>query len=224
MKKLFTLILAGAVCLGAYAQESRILEDWEEKIEEQENEFLSSFSYLNFTYNHNLNAPEGYNASGWGIEWSMLHLGFNPWKNGRFTLGLFDMAFDFNYLQKGYSFARGMENNIVSQNVVVPAGTASRATRFAYKFPLGYIQRFGTSKGSAAILVSPGIGWDKYYNDITNNGIKEYQRYLVKGGAYFRLDLQAMVWFKNMGITARYSFPKDFKGPGVVSAGLSFRL
>ena len=105
MKKVFAFLAAIGLCFGAFAQESKILDDWSDEIESREDDFLSSFSYTNFTYNNFLGAGEGVNHNGWGLNFSALHIGFNPWKNGRFTLGLLEMSFDFGFLKPGYSFA-----------------------------------------------------------------------------------------------------------------------
>ena len=91
MKKVFAFLAAIGLCFGAFAQESKILDDWSDEIESREDDFLSSFSYTNFTYNNFLGAGEGVNHNGWGLNFSALHIGFNPWKNGRFTLGLLEM-------------------------------------------------------------------------------------------------------------------------------------
>jgi hypothetical protein len=224
MKKVFAILAAFSLCFGAFAQESKILEDWDDQIESREDDFLSSFAYTNFTYNNFLAAPEGVNQHGWGINFSILHIGFNPWKYGRFTLGLFDMSFDFGYLKPGYHYIN-LDKNISFNNVLVPDGNKSGIVNFAYTFPVGYIQKFGESKWSAAILVSPGVGWDRYHNQWVSNNVRHEENLrLDRGGNYFRLDVKAMIWYDYVGFVARYSFPKGFQGPGIVSAGISLRI
>ena len=56
MKKVFAFLAAIGLCFGAFAQESKILDDWSDEIESREDDFLSSFSYTNFTYNNFLGA------------------------------------------------------------------------------------------------------------------------------------------------------------------------
>lgn len=222
MKKVFALMAAFSICFGAFAQESSILDDWSDQIESREDDFLSSFAYTNFTYNNFLGAPEGVNRNGWGINFSVLHIGFNPWKNGRFTLGLMDMSFDFGYLLPGYNYA-SLDKSIALAPTVLDS--KSNIVNFAYTFPVGYIHKFGKSDWSAAILVSPGIGWDRYRNQWVSNNVRyEEDLRIDRGGNYFRLDVKAMIWYNYVGVVARYCFPKGFQGPGVVSAGISFRI
>lgn len=229
MRKLLAVLAAGLICFGALAQESSILDDWEAKIEGAEDDFFSTFSFLDFTYNNFLgaSAKEGVNQHGWGFEISALHIGFNPWHNGRFTLGLFDMAFDFGFLTKGYTYAADL---VDKQIIITPVGAGvdsnkSSIRNFAYMFPVGYIQKFGYSKWSAAIMASPGFGWSRYRNEWVDSNIKQSTDMGIdKGDKYFRLDVKAMIWYENVGIVARYTFPRDFKGLGVVSAGISLRI
>ena len=222
MKKVFAFLAAIGLCFGAFAQESKILDDWEDQIESREDDFLSSFSYTNFTYNNFLGAGEGVNHNGWGLNFSALHIGFNPWKNGRFTLGLLEMSFDFGFLKPGYSFA--VINNAIEVRPSV-VESKNNYTNIAYTFPLGYIQKFGDSKWSAAILASPGFGWDTYKNDWVSDNIRHTENLRInRGGGYFHLDVKAMIWYDYVGFVARYAFPKGFQGPGIVSAGISLRI
>ena len=224
MKRILTLFAAGIIGLCAYAQESRILDDWNRQMEARLDNFFSPFAYTNFTYNNFLGAAEGVNRSGWGIELSGLHFGIRPWSGGRFTLGLFDMAFDFGYLKMGYNYVP-LNKDVAVNSTLVPDGSRSTITNFAYMFPIGYIQKIGDTNWSAAILVSPGFGWDRYRNKYTLDNVRhEDDLRIDRGGSYFRMDVKAMIWYDIVGIVARYSFPKDFKGPGVVSAGISFRI
>lgn len=225
MKKLLAFIMLWAACATAFAQHSSILEDWEEEMESHRQDFLYPFAFTNFTYNNNRGAQEGVYGSGWGFEISALYLGVNPWTGGRFTLGLFDMTFDFEYLKPGYNFVPGTDSNFTVSGLAVPDGSVSTKSRFAYMFPLGYVHSFGRSGWSAAVLASPGFGWDKYHNKYVANNISHNERLLVqRGGSYFRLDVKAMVWYDHVGFVARYTFPKGFQGPGFVSAGISFRI
>ena len=225
MKKFFAILAAGLICFGAFAQESSILEDWEEQMESQMDDIISQFSFLNFTYNHNLAAPDGYNPSGWGFEFSTLHFGFSPWKNGRFSLGLLDLALDFSYLRPQYQFVV-IDGQIEARGGgLVPEGNQSKATFGGVLFPLGYIQRFGQSGWSAAVFASPGVGFASYNNTYVQSNIRHKDDLRInRQGSYFRLDLKTMIWYDNFGIVARYSFPRGFQGAGVVSAGISFRI
>ncbi len=223
MKKLFFTILLCAVCFGAFAQESAILDSWEDKIESKEDKIISTFSYLDFTYNHNLAAPTGYNASGWGFELSFFHLGFKPWEYGRFTLGLFDMAFDFGYLLPDNSFIQ--VSNKIETVPNLDKSNKSTYTNIAYTFPVGLIQNFGKSKWAAAFLVCPGMGWQTFRNETVIDNIRTTESFRVnRDRIYFRLDLKAMIWYDNFGFVVRYAFPRSFQGAGVISAGLSFKL
>ena len=224
MKKVFIVLAALGVCFGAYAQSS-ILEDWEHEIELREDNVFSPFAFMNFTYNHNLAAPEGYNKSGWGFEISFLHIGFNPWKNGRFSLGIFDFAMDYSYLRPGNNFVVNAEKNIVSNSLLVPENDKSRVSSLSFMFPLGYIQKFGYSNWSAAVFVSPGIGSDLYRNEYVEDNIRHFYNLRInRQGAYFRMDLKAMIWYDSVGLVVRYRFPKGFQGAGVLSAGISLRI
>ena len=225
MKRFLTLFAAGIFGLCAYAQESRILDDWNRQINVPRGHFFYPFAYINFTYNYFPGAAEGVAPSGWGIELSGAHFGIRPWSSGIFTLGLFDTAFDFGYLKMGYNY--GPLNKDVAVNSIppVPDGSKSTVTNFAYMFPIGYIHNFADSKWSAAILVSPGVGWNRYRNRYTLDNVHHEEILRIdRGGSYFRMDVKAIIWYNNAGVVARYTFPRDFKGPGVVSAGVSFRI
>ena len=227
MKKVFAILAAGLLCFGAFAQESSILEDWEDKIEGSQDEFVSSFAFLNFTYNNFLAAStmDGVDMHGWGLEISALHIGFNPWKNGRFTLGLFDMAFDNGYLLPNWTYVIDAVNKDITVAKIAPEGNKSRVLNFAFMFPIGYIQKFGDSRWSAGIFASPGFGFNSYNNEWVESNVRRSEDLNIdRGGGYFRLDLKAMIWYQNFGIVGRYTFPKNFQGPGVVAVGLSMRL
>ena len=224
MKRLFAFVLAGLLCFGAAAQESNILQDWEEKIEGTDDGVVTPFSYINVLYCNNLAAPEGYSRHGWGLEFSTLHLGFNPWKNGRFSVGLLDVALDFGYLVGNYQFISTLDGKIVTSSIA-PAGNKSQFTNVAFLFPVSYIQNFGDSKWSAALQVSPGVGISSFTNENVVNNIRTKEKLnYSRGGGYFRLNLCAMIWYDNFGFVVRYGFPRGFQGAGVISAGLSFRL
>ena len=132
------------------------------------------------------------------------------------------MYFDFGFLKPGYSFA--VINNAIE---VMPSVVESKNnyTNLAYTFPVGYIQKFGDSKWSAAFLVSPGFGWDTYKNEWVSDNIRHTENLRInRSGGYFHLDVKAMIWYDYVGFVARYAFPKGFQGPGIVSAGISFRI
>ena len=227
MKKLFASILISAVCFGAFAQESNILESWSDKVESSDNDIISYFSFLNFTYNNFLGASTigGVNMHGWGFEMSALHIGFNPWNNGRFTLGLFDMCFDFGYLLPGWDFIINPDGAIVTNSIGVLENSKSQINVFAYTFPIGYIHHFGFSKWSAGIFAAPGLGWESYRNEYVQNNIKHTEKLNINRNAtYFRLNVEGMIWYDNVGLVVRYAFPKNFQGVGVISAGISLRV
>ena len=98
-------------------------------------------------------------------------------------------------------------------------------TNIAYTFPVGYIQKFGDSKWSAALIASPGFGWDTYKNEWVSDNIRHTENLRInRSGGYFHLDVKAMIWYDSVGFVARYAFPKGFQGPGIVCAGISFRI
>lgn len=224
MKKLFTVILIATVCCGAFAQESELLDKWSDKIEQTEDDVVSAFSYFNATYNYNLAAAQDYIAHGWGLEVSSVHIGFNPWKNGRFTFGLFGMSFNWGYLQNMHAFGADMEGKIVPLQTF-DSNNKSSCFSISYMFPLGYIQSFGASKWSAALLVSPGICWTTYKNDTLEGNIRKIENLKYERGRNsFYLDVKAMIWYDNVGVVAKYTFPKGMQGAGIVSAGISLRI
>ena len=223
MKKLITAIAACLVYLGSFAQESSILDSWEDKLESKEGDVLSTFSFLNFSYNHNLAAPAGYNASGWGFEFSFFHIGFNPWTNGRFTLGLFDMGFNFGYLLPENFFIQNSDK--IEAVPCLDKTNRSRYTDFSYSFPVGIIQKFGKSKWAASVLACPGIGWSTYRNESFSDNVRRTEEFRIhRANTYFRLDVKAMIWYDNFGFVVRYTFPRGFQGAGVVSGGISLKI
>lgn len=231
MKKLFSVILLAAVCLSAAAQESKLLNDWQDKIEINDNSVVSSFSHFTFFYNHNLNAQnvEGLTASGLGFEISTLYLGFRPWNGGRLALGLVDFCLDKSYLDKGYLNAYSKIKNAVLPTPI-PANFGfsninGTVTSFAFLFPLAFVQEFG--KGQIALMAAPGVGWNSYFNEYLEDDVVKHRTRLTfdKGGAYFRLNLSAFFWYSHIGVGVRYSFQPNMQaGPGVVSVGLSIGI
>jgi len=221
MRRIISVILAAALCLSAAAQESHLLQEWEEQTSLSDESFLSCFGHLSFFYNHNLGAPEGMMQPGFGFEASILHVGFSPWKNARFSLGLVDFCIDNLYLQNGWGFD---QNNAITSTPGKDNMSARRAN-LAMMFPLGYIQAFKGSKWSVGLFAAPGVGWSRYVNQYVQDNIKHKEEsWMARGGAYFRLNLEAAVWYNHTGMMVRYIFPPQFQGAGILSAGLSFRI
>lgn len=223
MRKVIVALFIGLSCLAAQAQESDILDNWSAKMNDLDDEVLSSFTFLNFTYNHNLAIKEGMTPSGFGAEFSFLHLGFSPWSGARFSLGLADFTWDIGFLKQDYEF--NLNDTAFPAIKSIRNNNHSSWTQVGVQFPLGYTQRIGFSKWSAAVFVAPGLGWVRYENKYQEG---DYAHRSVcwknKAYAYFHMDVKAMIWYSNVGVVVRYSFPKAFAGPGIVAAGISLRI
>ena len=237
MKKLFTVMLLAAVCLGAAAQESKLLDNWEDKIDLNDSEVLAPVTYMSFFYNFDFGAlnQEGLSQHGWGLEVATLFLGFKTWRGAYLSLGLLDFCMDMSYLNKGYlnSFNQNANNPaIIPFNVKDPALAAETATwtdingsctKLAFLFPLTFSQEFGDAK--IALMAAPGIGFNTYKNEFLEDTVRHKSTLQFdKKNAYFRLNLSAYFWYSHFGLGVRYSFPPKFQGPGVLSVGISIGL
>lgn len=226
MKKLFAIIALACACLSVAAQEDEF-RSGVEKLEAKGNELGNLLGHTTVYYNYDLASPTGVSPHGWGLEISGLYLGFKPWNNGCFSVGLLDMTVDFGYAKKGHGFFPNLTNDAVQAYDIEGMGytdLVSTENRIAFLFPLGYIQSFGSSDWKAAIFAAPGVGWSTYNNEYAIGAIKHEDEFSVKKDNHFRLNLQAFVWYKSLGVGARYCFPVGLKGPGVVSLGLSMSL
>lgn len=221
MKKLFSVMMLLALCFGAKAQEEEV------------NEFLnkqSFFGHTSFFYNYNMGAPEGMSPHGWGIELSTLYIGFKPWENGYLTLGLLDVSVDMNYLKKGWMFTENLTGTAITPTTIAealkPAYSNLKAGQdiVTFQFPLGYVHTFGDSKWKAAVFAAPGIGMNEYHNEYAYGYVRHNEELSLEKSSYFRLNLEAFVWYNSIGIAARYGFPVGFHGPGILSFGLSFGI
>lgn len=228
MKKVFAFLAAFCVCFGAFAQESRILDDWSDNIELGDNEFVTPFSYISFFYNHNLGALEGQSRHGLGFEVATAFLGFDIWKGARLSLGLLDFCADFSETIQGYAYASTDGNTITPINTsLLPVelkNAESKCSSFAFLFPVTYTQKLGSSHWDLALLAAPGVGFDSFNNKYTLDNIEHNNKLNLKKNAYFRLNLSAYVRYHGLGFGVRYSFPKDFQGPGIISAGITLGI
>lgn len=216
MKKFIAILFMAGLCLSAAAQKLDSI-DTGSPIDAQ----------ISFTYGYNINPAAGMNHSGWGFEVSSIYLGRNPWKNGYLTVGLLDFSVDYSYLQHGWGFIPTVDRTDIVTGQGIEAGentlTNCSSANFAFTFPLGYIHQFG-DKVKAGAFVAPGVGWTTYNNKFTTEKLEWNENYSVRKDAYFRLNLQAYVWFDDMGVVVRYAFPKAFKGAGIASVGVSLVL
>ena len=234
MKKLFAIILLCAACFGAYAQDSSILEEWgDKKLELEDKDFITPLTYASFFYNYNFSAPEGLIPHGLGFEVATLFMGFTPWNGARLSLGLVDFALDFGYTQKGYIFSENAEGNYIGPANLADFDPKDAAMlnepdckwlRFGYMFPLAYTQQLGQSKWKAALVVSPGIGWNVYKNKYLRNGVTYDDTRRIKKDVYFRLEGSAYLWYNGIGFGVRYCFPQNFRGGGFLGAGISLGI
>lgn len=235
MKKVFAILAAGLICLGAFAQESAILEEWGDKLELSDSDVITPISFVSFFYNHNLGALEGQSRHGFGFEVATMFLGFDIWKGARLSLGLLDFCADFSSTLNGYVYAQSKTDN----NKIEPYNTnnpefaslgiglenlESKWSSFAFLFPITYTQKFGSSKWDLALLAAPGVGFDSYNNKFTVGNIEHNSKLNLKKNAYFRLNLSAYVRYNGLGIGVRYSFPREFQGPGIISAGITLGI
>ena len=216
-----------AVCCGAFAQESDLLNNWSEKLEKSDKDGISTFGMANFFYNFDLANVEGQSKHGWGFELSTCFIGFEPWKGGQLALGLLDFSLDFSYAHPGYIYSENLEGTeihpaFITDEILKDANC--RWNHFAFSFPLAYIQDLGTSKWQVALMASPGIGWNTYCNKYERHGVIYKDNRNLKRNAYFHMNVGAYVWYDHVGIGVRYMFPQGFQGPGYISAGISLSM
>lgn len=211
MRKLFILLFAALPCFTAIAQENDGKE-W------------SPSGWSAVTYNYYLNVPDGMLSSGVGLDFCLFEYQINPHSNTIFSVGLLDFIFDWRFLKTDLQFA---DDGSVGPIQIKDAN----ATLFdlGFSFPIGITQRLGRNI-SASLFAAPGIAWVNYRNTYSTDLVKHSDTFTArKGGAGFRLDVKAAVWFDFGGVFLRYQ-PIAFTPKGqekkvqTISAGLAFRF
>ena len=191
MKKFLTTLLLSAVCLSAFAQ----------KIEDPFKDTKWDLGFqMNFFYNHSFKAPEGLSPSGFGFEVMPIEMQWKGWKGGSLSVGILDMYFDWQYLNKGYNFT-GYAGEILP----VISGKGQRFD-LTLGFPLGFNHQFSKDFGISLSAV-PGIGF-----------------YSVGTEAWMVTNLKAVIWYSDFGVVLRYQpiASKDM-GTTMLSVGIAFR-
>lgn len=209
MKKILATLLLFAACTGAFAQ----------KFEDPFKDSKWDLGFqTGFTYNHSFNAPEGLSASGFGMEVMPIEMQWKGWKGGSLSIGILDMFFDWQYLQKGYTLT-GFEGGIFLYG-------DGKAHRFdlTLGFPVGINQQFGKDFGISLSAV-PGVGFYSYHNQYEMAGVRHKETlYPTNGHVGFRLDIKAVIWYSDFGVVVRYQpiASKDM-GTTLLSVGITFR-
>ncbi len=219
MHKFFTVLLLSLACTGAMGQVKDSLWDNEKKdlkIDMGDSKWDLGISF-GATYNYSFNAPSGLSNSGWGLDLSLLEMRWNGWNSGSITMGILDLMFDWQYMQKGNKFS--------NVGVITPASDGKGYRNdFTIGFPVGINQQFGKDFGISLQAV-PGIGLYGYQNEFVENGMR-HRDYLYpdKGRVGFRLNLKATIWYSDFGVLVRYNplASKDF-GTTILSVGIAFR-
>ena len=219
MKKIFAILLLAATCTGAMAQgvkDSLWDEDKDINVKIGNSKWEIS-PVLGATYNYTLNAPAGLSSSGWGLDLSLLEMQWKGWKSGSLTLGILDVNFDWQYLQKGFSF-----NGVGG---IIPAldGSGHRAD-FTFSFPVGINQQLGKNFGFS-LIAAPGIGFFTYRNEYISAGVHHKDLlYPTNDRVSFRLNLKAILWYDDFGVLVRYQplASSDLK-VNVLSFGIALR-
>ena len=219
MKKIFAVLLLAAACTGAMAQDAKDSiwnEDKEINVKIGDSKWEIS-PVLGATYNYSFNAPYGLSNSGWGLDLSLLEMQWNGWKNGSLTLGILDVNFDWQYLQKGNKF-----DGLGGINPALD-GKGCRAD-FTFGFPVGINQQFGKNFGISLIAV-PGVGFFTYRNEYIAAGVHHKDLlYPTNDRVSFRLNLKAIIWYDDFGVMLRYQplASSDLK-TNIFSVGIALR-
>ena len=221
MKKIFATLLLALACTVSFGQNVKdsIWDDDLTNIDFGDSKWDMGIMF-GATYNYSFNAPAGLSNSGWGLDLSLFEMHWKGWKGGSLTVGILDMMFDWQYLQKGFAF----DGNGNIFNDLVREGKGHRSNVF-FGFPLGFNQQFSKDFGISLQAV-PGFDFYSYRNeyiDVTNIKHKE-TLYPTKGRVGFRLNLKAVIWYSDFGVIVRYSplANKDM-GTTLLSVGVVFR-
>lgn len=218
MKKILVSLMMAAVCFTAMGQDlnNDLLND-DLSFEFGDSKWEGG-AEVAFLYNASFNAPAGMSLSGFGMEIMPFEMRWKGWKGGALTLGILDMFFDWQFLQKGNSFS----DVTLGQIVAVPDSDGSRFN-FGLGFPVGINQQFSKDFGISLAAI-PGVGWYTYNNTYDNDDFhKEASFYPKNGRVHFQLDLKAVIWYGDFGVMVRYNplKAKDINTT-ILSVGLVF--
>jgi hypothetical protein len=212
MKKLFALAATAFLSLSALAQTSYNYYKFHDTP-------WNIAGRIGISYNIVNNVPEGMSRSGLGLDFCLLEGQYMITRNSIVSVGLLDLQLDFRYLQKGKIFGS------IPMGFIYKADEDSRAKAhlrdFVFSFPIGYTQRF-SSQWAASFFVAPGLGLIRYYNDYIAGDVHYTDNfYPIHERTGFRLDLKAIVWYEDMGLTLRYQ-PVGHNKQSTFSIGLAF--
>lgn len=219
MKKIIATLLMATACLCAMGQNNQD-SPWEDD---------NSFSFGNskweggvsaaFMYNFSLGAPKGMSPSGFGMELAPMEMRWKGWNRGYVTVGILDMYFDWQLLQKGNRFSVTTPGEIAS----FPSGRGNRFN-FGLGFPIGISHQFGSDFG-LSVAVTPGVGWYRYVNEYDDDNFHHQESFYPKEKrVHFQLDVKAIIWYSEFGVVVRYNpLPAKDVNTTILSVGLAFR-
>ena len=218
MKKLFALAAMAVISLSALAQTYSHYYKFEETP-------WNLSGHIGISYNYVSNVPSGMSHSGLGTDFCLLEGQYMITRNNILSLALLDLQIDLRYLQKGNIFGSTPMGAIYKAQE--DSRAKARLVDFCFSFPFGYTHRFN-SQWAASVYVAPGLGLIRYRNDYIADDVHYKDNfYPVRDRTGFRLDIKAIVWFEDMGLTLRYQ-PigfTPFEAPGrsnTFSIGLAF--
>ena len=217
MKKLFALAILAAICLSAVAQPyppyKQNRSGWD---------IGGRFGIL---YNHVAGIPQQMSHSGLGLDFCFIEGQYHVTRNTMLSLGLLDLQVDFRFARKGYIFGSDPAGSITK--ALEDSRAKASFSDVAFTFPFGISQKLG-ARWAASLYVAPGLGLIRYSNDYIAGEVHHrdsfYPTYSRTG---FRLDVKAVLWFEDLGLTFRYQ-PIGFtlpESPGksqTFSVGLVF--
>ena len=221
MKKIIVSIMMAVICLSAVGQEVKD-SAWNDNddisLELGDSKWEVGIQ-ASFMYNYSLGAPEGMVHSGFGMELMPVEMRWKGWNKGYVTVGILDMFFDWQFLQRGNAFS-----TVVPGAIDPVVGSVSNRFNFGIGFPIGISQQFGKDFGISLAAV-PGMGFYNYSNDVDNDDIHLEQSFYPKKNRYnFQLDVKACIWYGDFGVIVRYC-PLKAKDVNttILSVGLTFR-
>lgn len=218
MKKLFALALLACASLSAQAQSYRMGRSaWDSPWD-----FGGHFA---ITYNYVGGVPQHMSHSGLGLDFCFFEGQYHINSNSMVSLGILDLQVDFRYPQKGHIFGSSPVGSIIR------ATEDSRAKAYfsdvAFTFPLGFTQKFN-ARWAASLYVAPGLGLVSYNNNYIAQEVHHRDNFFpIYNRASFRLDVKAVLWFEDLGITFRYqpvgfTLPDGGRKNQTFSVGLAF--
>lgn len=220
MKKIIVSVMMAALCLGAMGQD---IKDSVWKGDEDLSLGLGDSKWevglqASFMYNYSLNAPAGMSPSGLGLELMPIEMRWNGWKGGYVSVGILDMFFDWQFLQKGCIFS-----SVVPGGIENEMGSGSRFN-FGIGFPVGISQQFGKDFGISLAAV-PCLGIHNYRNKYDTETIHKQESFYPKQGRHtFQLNLKAIIWYSDFGIIVRYNpFKASDINTTILSVGITLR-